>query len=557
MESMIRRTCDFYNKYFPGCIEFYPVSEGAVESTYLDLNSLVGFTYMGNVTRSTRYKLVDVNINSVLEPFLRTHNPDFHQTHANCQPNFDSGYAGAMKFNKLPPHDIDEEALDIVEGWMNLHFYQGLIGCQPYRWDDVFTNLNKQASTGFPLNNTKFKTKGSILLYEYVSHFLNEYEAMAFTLMHFVCFWQVSQKYEMRSFKKVYASPQDIRVFLSGPFDHVCLTNRWCLDFNERFKNLSETTFSKVGMTKYYRGWDKLYNKLRKHIRGFSLDCTGFDTCVFFRLYAIIIRFRHRCFTEDLDKDKIMRVLQFIYQAIIYGCLVLEKGDLVWKMMGNTSGQGNTLVDNTLVSFILIGYAYVVLAGLYKYPASYSTFVSDLELALVGDDNTASVDSEIMYFFNYHNISQVFNSLGFKVTCDYPDFAPICDLEFLSHKFLIQDRFVYPLPDVNKMFSSLFYGDGSNDPRWVFMRVCAFRMEVYPHKGFFKMCNQIIEYLLHNYSNDLVGIVKMNNGQNAISWESIKSLNFTSQQLENIYRGVESYFDHNQLLLLNSVCLNN
>jgi hypothetical protein len=112
------------------------------------------------------------------------------------------------------------------------------------------------------------------------------------------------------------------------------------------------------------------------------------------------------------------------------------------------------------------------------------------------------------------------------------------------------------MPDVDKMYSSLFFGDDNTDPRWIYLRVCAFRMEVYPHKQFFKLCNQLIDYILLNYRLQLVGVVKVNNGEDQIDWNDIKALNFNERQLDALYKGVESNITINQLELLDSVRLN-
>jgi len=558
-EDNVERMVNFYNGFFPGSVNYQKSSSGAVVSDECnEFRNEGSFVYVGNLARYARFKKVEVGCNPILYNFLQSCDPGFKRTHRQCQPSLRSGYKGAFKFNTLFNPDFDLGALDDAENWMNQHFIQYLSGCSVANWKTVFDNLNKKASTGFPINTTKYKNKGQFLLYENIYEFLDAYERNALSSNPFNTFWQISEKYEMRQNEKLDENPQKIRVFLSGSVDHVMLTNKYSLDFNNKFKTIHTKTWSKVGMTKYYRGWDRLYSFLLKHDKGFSLDCSNFDTCVLPQLFEIIVRFRTRCFSNNYDKDEIFKALTYIYESISYGVLVMEKGEAFWKGQGNTSGQGNTLVDNTLVSYLIIAYAYVVLCNQFNVPCSYPGFNQDIVAALTGDDNTCAVSERIRTFFNFTNVSKVFSKIGFTCTCDFPDFAPISDLEFLSHKFIFKNGFCLPLPDVNKMFSSLFYGDQAVDPRWVYLRVCAFRIEVYPDQQFFRMTEKILDFLHRNYSMDLTGYVKLDNNSDTISWEDIRALNFSEKQLDELYYGYESNclltLDQSELI---SIVLNN
>jgi hypothetical protein len=421
-------------------------------------------------------------------------------------------------------------------------FYSYCANSNTFTLDDVASSLNKKTSCGFPFNlSSYFKDKSKFFELSNWKDIVLQLESIALNEPDFRVFWQVSQKYEVRPNEKLDLPIQKIRVFLAAPVDFVILQNKYCLSFNQRFMSSYKTTFSKVGMTKFRRGWDDLLHSFGQYSKILSIDGEKFDTTISSIFTDLIKQFRLECFNPDLDQMQLKKILDFIYDNIQNSYLVLENGELVEKEVGNTSGQANTLIDNTMSSIIAMTYMYHRRCKELNIESSYQHCLQTLRAAILGDDVLLGQHPDNLTFINYDCMSKYYGELGMTITRESAEHVDVKDAEFLSTKFIQYPNGIYlPLMNRDKMFSSLMLGDSNPDPRWVLLRIFAYRIECWADKRFIKMLQKMENYIYQKYSKQLHGSMYVGKFNEEVSWTDVLSMRLSDRELDYLYMGYES-----------------
>jgi len=175
-------------------------------------------------------------------------------------------------------------------------------------------------------------------------------------------------------------------------------------------------TWSFVGCTKFLGEWDALYRRLGRYGKprseeflrnAFELDESAFD-CSLFRRAMYGQRDIRWSMLDPLERTpENWSRFSALYDDVVETVICLETGEIVRKSTGNPSGCSNTVVDNTMILFRLLAYAWILLARAEGRPTTYLDFKQEVEAALNGDDNTFTVSDEVVGWFNATSVSKI------------------------------------------------------------------------------------------------------------------------------------------------------
>ena len=371
--------------------------------------------------------------------------------------------------------------------------------------EEGLVDVDLSTSPGFPWN-LKFKTKRD--LYEsseypfFVEYCKQDWDDLVQGK------WYVfsnSLKEEVRLDEKIQANK--IRTFTASPAEAVVSGNRLFGHMNEKFIESHLRTASVVGLNPFRGGWHELYMKLKNHpkkelfkIVGFELDESEYDSSIRTFLFQAIVEFRLKCLKNPTIDDK-KRVYNY-YANVVSSVIITADGNIVQKHLGNPSGSVNTISDNTLILYFLLSYAWYKLS----LKPDISDFKSSVVLALQGDDNTWSVDSETAECYNARTVSHVFSELGITTTSPCYDAREIEELSFLSSSF---SRFfdhvcVYDL-DTGKILESLKWTEYPNDPIRTLERVAACLLNTWPNSDARWLCRKLASIIVQEFDPVLHG----------------------------------------------------
>jgi hypothetical protein len=256
----------------------------------------------------------------------------------------------------------------------------------------------------------------------------------------------------------------------------------------------------------------------------YCLDETSWDSTMCQKMLEAVRDFRLSIL--DVGDGKNAQRLKRLYDETIHTYIATTEGDLVRKHTGNPSGSPNTIADNTIGLFWTFSYAYVrcfqkireVLSKVpcYEMVASYlyggdflkNVLARDIDgswrdpsflilresvkVKMCGDDNIWNVRGNASELITAENIAFIWRSeMGVKAHAPHDkgelSYAPLhlsargdCppEMVYLSMQTLRLSSGTYvPVPERNRVFSSLLYGSSKVSPLWSLMRACALRQE--------------------------------------------------------------------------------
>lgn len=543
--SVVEQVIQHYIDNVGDLVRYDPnVTPDITFNKFIDCDN-TGFTYLGRVNRITYYKESVQIMTNVAASFVRNNETEaaqFDLEYRQCQPTVETGYLAVSKYGKKKPDGVNGLALTFAYRFLHFMFDEFVTNSSVITWDDCMKSINKNTSCGYPYSSHNyFKSKKQFFELKHWQFVVESLENKAFSDDSFRVFWQVSQKYEMRSNAKLDMPIQKIRVFLAAPVDFVVLQNKYCLDFNNKFMMAFNSTFSKVGMSKFKRGWHNLITSFGDYECVLGIDGKEFDTTISSVITDIVRDYRCDSYDPDLDRRLLMAVLKFIYLNIQNSLLVLEKGYLLLKEVGNTSGQANTIIDNTMASIIALCYMYYQRCMEIGIDPSCEHLVKLMRCAIVGDDCCVGVRLSDVNFLNFTVMDKYYTQLGMCITRESAEHIPLFECEFLSTKFIKSENGIYlPLMNRNKMFCSLIIGDKNPDPMWILLRIFAFRIECWADKAFIKMLLHYENHIYQTCRKYLGGDLYVGKFQEIVSWEQIKTMRLNDYELDYLYYGYES-----------------
>jgi len=442
-------------------------------------------------------------------------------------PDLKSGLDSFKEFNKDRPF-LDSSFLSLSSLWlrkMTGMFKKSKI----LDFNEISIYMEKQTTPGFPFRDVK---KGHYLFDEKFLVLIAYVESRLLLLKNpFI--WKWSQKRELRTLEK--NELRKIRGFCVGPVDHCYLTTKYYADFNENFYSHNNSDFpSAVGMSKYFRGFDELARKLIRHPNIFSTDFSGFDSCISFQL--LIESFYYKSHYMLFDKDS-FKIMWGLLVSTSFSHVIIETGDVHTKNGGNPSGQSNTIVDNTIVNILLFTFCYLVSTKGTAH-CSYDTFRKNIFFKCYGDDCIFSVSDELLPFFNVPVWKTFCSSIGFTLKGN--DVATdIFGAEFLSHHVVFDGVVFLPVPDRDKMLSSLVLGSTEQHPLFNAMRAMSLRVETWADPYVRALVNDFIHYCYENCNEDMQGYFELAPDQR-LDLPTLNRLYFTDEEIYILYSGFES-----------------
>jgi len=454
----------------------------------------------------------------------------------------DAMLIGAAKYNKMET-EVDAEAFNFAYRQMERH-YSFMRGCVPISQDEAIGSLDRTKCAGLPWK-WRYKNKGEAFDDPLVISMLEDYYEKLGTGRCWKTMWQYGLKEEMRGIDKMMDNNQ--RVFCMSPAEHSYALARLCHEMNERMyaAGTSQRTFGRVGLSKFYRGWDALARHLLlvggkdadQKKMFYVTDMKQFDSSQRALWLRAILKFRQSCLRDKADKLK----LEELYNDIINTCLVLgTTWEVIEKMLGNPSGSGNTSTDNTLVAYMLLAY------GFYIACKETSRLMSDVEVesaferyvcaAQYGDDNTFAVAEDFQDVFNVRILQEVLARVGITLTTDSYDPCVIEEATFLGSRFHYdaQTYCYVPAPDGNKLMSSLMWGSRIDFPEWNLYRAYAISREMFYCEEYEFVKNFIFTVERERW-NTLGKMTPDQVRQCGMTWNDMKKTFFDDDQVRALY----------------------
>ncbi|BAM36463.1 polyprotein [Chinese yam necrotic mosaic virus] len=200
--------------------------------------------------------------------------------------------------------------------------------------------------------------------------------------------WNGSMKAELRVVEKVLQ--KKTRVFTAAPITTLIGSKFFVDDFNKQFYGTHLKASHTVGINKFQRGWEKLYNFL--NVDGWlhgSGDGTRFDSSLDPFWFDILYSIRSNFFCEE-DRQDAKTAMAHMYREFVYTPIHTITGQVLVKKLGNNSGQPSTVVDNTLILMLSFLYAYIRKTN----DRTCAQINQRFKFVCNGDDNKYSVSPE-------------------------------------------------------------------------------------------------------------------------------------------------------------------
>jgi len=501
--------------------------------------------HLGNANRFCKLKHVEYE-NFSFKEFCDEHNIRFEPTHRQALRNLEAGYKSAAKYDRPQPA-YERKAFGVACDWLRKHFRPYVSGARILDQDTVINDLDRGTAAGYPWNLI-FHSKGEMFDAGFLAPIIWYWNLIGLIpyqvpirLALSQCYhpiWTNTEKKEIREIKKLIENK--IRTFTASPTEFTVAANRMCLDFNNLFYSAGKTC-SFVGKTKFFQGWHNLYLRLAKHPRGFEFDAGSFDASVFRDALLDQMEFRWESYPSYLQTPENRRRLTHIYGEIINSVIILESetgvADVILKNTGNPSGSVNTIVDNTMVLFRIFVYCWVRLCPPELFEGGYPFFSNNVEMALNGDDNTLTVSSLVLPFYNAENIIIVARELGVELTTPDPNPRHPLELSFLSQTPVLEESFssqwVLPAPDYGRVLSSLMYGSETQDIRWHLLRAAALHVDSWANVSLRRILMDYMKFVMRRYKHKLVGTI------NQIRIEDIFNMIQSDIWCYTLYTGLE------------------
>jgi len=512
--------------------------------------------FVSQVQRYVKQGIDEWAPNTSLEEFCNEKGLDVGTAYRGVIPNLNASFKSVSKYDKEQPK-LNEKSWALSGEWTRRHFMRHMGGSQILSEETCLKECDRRTSVGYPLS-LDFHTKGEFID-NGPTHMLGEFWNMLGKNEERTMrpIWTCSQKRELRAAEKLLENK--IRTFTASPVEHSVALNRFCLDMNNRFYRSHGKTWSFVGCSKFLQGWNALFARLGIHPFAFELDESEYDSSLFVRAMYGQMEIRWDMLADEHKTAENSLRFQRLYDDIVHSVIVLENGELIQKHTGNPSGSANTIVDNTMILFRLFAYAWIELvenkfgkANAASYAAaitddvskrnyeggvfgSYEDFMSNVEAALNGDDNTFTVSQLCVDWFNPKTIAPIWSGIGIttKTPCEEP--RALKDVQFLSQGFREDQGIWLPVPDTDRVLCSLRFGSTVDDVRWHLMRAYALRIDSWANLECRSFIQKYIDWIWKHpeYKEQLVGEI------NGLTMSEIDGIYKSNDWCWALYAGLE------------------
>lgn len=320
------------------------------------------------------------------------------------------------------------------------------------------------------------------------------------------------------------------RTILASPIQATVLAYRLFGDMNDRLskagQNFKVPCF--IGVKKFNRVWNQLALALLRFPNIVHGDCKRFDGTLSPFPFEFIARFRTSC----LRSPGFSRAIKFFYKNVLKSQIVGWWGDLFEKVLGQPSGQGNTLHDNSIVHSLYFFYHWclVVVDNIHFLP-TWASFKKNVFLMVMGDDVIYSYSHEVGDLMSIEKVTTSFRSIG--VVMIGHKVENLSEAEFCSMTFHDYHGVFVPKMKKEKMLASMFLKDDIH-PRVYLRRLFSLRIEVWWDIELRDLIEDVIEYIENKYMVDLLSPVTYQGSDDA-TYDLIKTLHWSRFMIEKHY----------------------
>lgn len=449
------------------------------------------FTYLGLVTPASGYRESPLFKNVHVESWMEREcisTGEYSYTRGTRQ----TVYKGTSKYRFSEPtwnEDAFSKAWQMVTHRWSVVPKSGIA-------DNFEDWIDMRTSPGYPyslLYNTKKQALADPVLYTYVQD--------CFANVYCNGLWNVRCKSEPAKKKKLLED--NGRVIVSAPFDVQVAGARLFGPMNNAIygsarKHQIPCT---VGLSKFYRGWHQLYNRLwrsGKFRKGLELDYTNYDGTCTLREFECVMNLRFGLLRANLQTSHMKEAFKRYYTDIVYTKMVLDNGEVVMKHLGNPSGQVNTIVDNSIINEFRWYYTWCCLVD--EEYHNLDSFNQHCELLTCGDDSVLTGSAWAEENFRPEAIFQIFERHGWKPKFAVKEWTVLHELSYCSQNFRWLNGWIVPVPNnYPKLLSSLLYGGDRRDARETLGRLLGVKIEAYFLTGFRSALDRLISELFEKY----------------------------------------------------------
>jgi hypothetical protein len=228
-------------------------------------------------------------------------------------------------------------------------------------------------------------------------------------------------KDEPRDAEKV--AQRKIRLFTLGPMCFFILCKKyygvWMSIYSKNFLE-TETV---GGVNPFSIDWGRVYKRLSRFDRIINGDFSKFDkkssTLMIMAAATVIIKVKKAILAKKgvVMPDSYYNSLISVASDIANPLIMMDK-DLLELPGSLSSGILMTFLFNDIINSLYIRMAYYKLASVTGVPSVQlkKHFSDNVEFFSLGDDNTYSVSTDSLKFFNFRTVKEYFGSIGLKYT---------------------------------------------------------------------------------------------------------------------------------------------
>lgn len=269
-----------------------------------------------------------------------------------------------------------------------------------------------------------------------------------------------------------------IRTICCFQRDFLYISMRYFHLYNLRFYTAAGLTWSQVGFTPFYLGWNKQTVRLiRRKIdqwMGRDFDVSEFDSSQTWQSARAEVDMRYFFLHPDYKSANTYDGMLEVAHCMVFVAVLVDTPDgviLYYKCTGVASGQCNTVVINTSNSIRATFYAILRAFSQRSLPEpSYQDILDNVDAVMYGDDNTIVMSPLYQRLIGWDFLPVFYGELGMRTTTDTPQPTTADKLIFLGMKTVVFRKWYVFYPDPHKMMASLRYGGGGVLP--FFARLC-------------------------------------------------------------------------------------
>jgi hypothetical protein len=435
------------------------------------------------------------------------------------------------------------------------HVFGTYMYSTPISYDEAIDKMDKTRSPGFPWNLyylTKEQTirEESALLRDIVEQ-VQKTGSCVFTFRGVVyrhVYWQSSPKGEMRVMDKLIhpdGSKRKCRTFMCADIVmHICMMMLFS-EMNDQLLNAHSETWSKVGFSPFYGGFNLLSNYLLgKGSKLFDCyDVAHMEASLNEWMLLIIYELRGDFLLQDCSTAMLFH---FVRMNVIWSYVIDPDGWLCLMFGKNPSGSFNTLSDNTLALILVLFY---VLARKSRSYEDLLIKIDEHRCACVGDD------SVVPHHPDFSDLISVASELGFVVKPERPT-SSLDGCVFTNCEFVVIGSRWFPKANFNKVEANIFFHFKAGSWRLTFIKCCALRVLAWNYPEERDKAERMIQWISKKYDRLMRSEVSMDD---KVTYRSAMAAYLPRQQVDFMWNGNElgssPLYDKNSVVLVHESCL--